>query len=218
MFYFTLQFKVLLKMEQKEQYVNEIKAIRQMMEQSSRFLSLSGLSGIMIGLYAIIGAIIANYLIHDADLPNSNLVSQLFFLSVVILMISLVTVVVLTYRKTIRDGHKIWNKGTRMLILNLAVPLVSGGILISIFISRGLYETIAPSLLAFYGLALVNAAKFTRLEIYYMGLCQIATGIIAAFLPGYSLILWAFGFGVIHIFYGTIMHFRYDHISKTKKS
>ena len=218
MFYFTLQFKVLLKMEQKEKYVNEIKAIRQMMEQSSRFLSLSGLSGIMIGFYAITGAIIANYLIHDSDLPNSDLVSQLFFLAVIILMISLVTVVVLTYRKTIRDGNKIWNKGTRMLILNLAVPLVSGGLLISIFITRGLYETIAPSLLVFYGLALVNAAKFTRQEIYYMGLCQIATGIIAAFLPDYSLILWAFGFGVIHIFYGTVMHFRYDHISKTKKS
>ncbi len=205
-------------MEQKEQYVNEIKAIRQMMEQSSRFLSLSGLSGIMIGFYAITGAIIAKYLIHDSDLPNRDLVSQLFFLAVIILMISLVTVVVLTYRKTIRDGNKIWNKGTRMLILNLAVPLVSGGLLISIFITRGLYETIAPSLLVFYGLALVNAAKFTRQEIYYMGLCQIATGIIAAFLPDYSLILWAFGFGVIHIFYGTVMHFRYDHISKTKKS
>jgi hypothetical protein len=205
-------------MEQKEQYVNEIKAIRQMMEQSSRFLSLSGLSGIMIGLYAIIGAIFANYLIHNSVMPNSNLVSQLFFLAVVILMISLVTVVVLTYRKTIRDGHKIWNKGTRMLILNLAVPLLSGGLLISIFIIRGLYETISPSLLVFYGLALVNASKFTRQEIYYMGLCQISIGIIAAFLPGYSLILWAFGFGAVHIFYGTIMHFRYDHISKTKKS
>jgi len=216
LFYFAIQST--FKMEQKEQYVNEIKAIRQMMEQSSRFLSLSGLSGIMIGFYAVVGAFLANYLIHNQVKPGSSLVSQLFLLAVAILILSLVTVVVLTYRKTIRDGHKIWNKGTRMLILNLTVPLISGGILISIFITRGFFETVAPAMLVFYGLALVNAAKFTRQEIYYMGLCQIIIGIIAALIPEYSLIFWALGFGAIHIIYGSIMHFRYDHNTKSKKS
>ena len=195
-----------------------------MMEQSSRFLSLSGLSGILIGVYAIIGAYIAHILvldkisIYDPASFNNEFVLQLVILAIIVLLLSIVTVIVLTYRKTLRDGHKIWNKGTRLLILNLAVPLVSGGILTSIFVVQGLYETIAPLLLVFYGLALVNAAKFTRQEIYYMGLCQIVTGIIAALFPGYALLLWAVGFGVIHIIYGTIMHFRYDHHSKTKKS
>ena len=210
-------------MKNKEQYVNEIKAIRQMMEQSSRFLSLSGLSGILIGIYAIIGAYFAHVLIQGnatefiKTLKIGGLVSQLVILAIIVLAISIVTVVVLTYRKTIREGHKIWNKGTRMLILNLAVPLVSGGILTSIYVAHGFYETVAPALLVFYGLALVNAAKFTRQEIYYMGICQIGIGIIAALLPNYALLLWAFGFGVIHIFYGSIMHFRYDYHHKTKK-
>jgi hypothetical protein len=204
-------------MEQKEQYVNEIKAIRQMMEQSSRFLSLSGLSGILIGVFAITGAVIANYLVRNTDLSKGDLLTQLFILAVIILVVSLVTVVVLTYRKAIHDGHKIWNKGTRLLILNLSIPLISGGILTSIFVARGLYETVAAALLVFYGLALVNAAKYTRQEIYYMGLCQIATGIIAALLPAFALLFWSIGFGVIHILYGAIMHFRYDHNSKTKK-
>ena len=195
-----------------------------MMEQSSRFLSLSGLSGILIGVYALIGAFVANYVINDKESIldtaslNSGIVSQLIVLAIIVLLVSIVTVIILTYRKTLRDGYKIWNKGTRLLVLNLAVPLVSGGILTSIFVAQGLYGTIAPALLVFYGLALVNAAKFTRQEIYYMGLCQIVTGIIAALLPGYALLLWAFGFGVIHIFYGTIMHFKYDHHAKTKKS
>lgn len=210
-------------MENKEQYVNEIKAIRQMMEQSSRFLSLSGLSGILIGVYAVIGAYIANIILKgnlQAGIQtsfNNNIVLQLVVLAVIVLVVSILTVIILTYRKTIRDGHKILNKGTRLLVLNLAVPLVSGGILTGIFISQGLYVTIAPALLVFYGLALVNAAKFTRQEIYYMGLCQIVTGIFAALFPGFALLLWTVGFGAIHIFYGTIMHFRYDH-SKTKKS
>lgn len=210
-------------MEQKEQYVNEIKAIRQMMEQSSRFLSLSGLSGILIGVYALVGAYLANNIIEnkgsglESILAGSKMVSQLLMLAIIVLALSVISVIILTYRKTKRDGYKIWSKGTRLLIFNLAVPLVSGGILTGIFLAQGFYETIVPALLVFYGLALVNAAKFTRQEIYYMGLCQIITGIIAALLPAYALILWAFGFGIIHILYGTIMHFRYDHHSKTER-
>lgn len=211
-------------MEQKEQYVNEIKAIRQMMEQSSRFLSLSGLSGILIGIYAIAGALVANYMIKVKEFDyetlafDSSPVLQLIILATIVLLVSIVTVIILTYRKTIRDGYKIWNKGTRLLILNLAVPLLSGGILTGIFIARGFYGTVVPALLVFYGLALINAAKFTRQEIYYMGICQIAIGIIAALLPEHALYLWAFGFGVVHIVYGSVMHFRYDKKPKTPKS
>ena len=221
LFYFVKQST--FKMEKKEQYVNEIKAIRQMMEQSSRFLSLSGLSGILIGIYALIGAYLANSIIESntadigSDFAGRELVSQLLFLAIIILALSVVSVIILTYRKTKRDGYKIWGKGTQLLILNLSVPLVSGGILTAIFLAQGFYGTIAPALLVFYGLALINAAKFTRQEIYYMGMCQIVTGIIAALLPDYALLFWAFGFGVIHILYGSIMHFRYDHHSKTQK-
>jgi len=194
-----------------------------MMEQSSRFLSLSGLSGILTGLYALVGAYFANQIIEfetSSGQPFSDsytTVALLLYLAIAVLVLSFVTIIFLTYRKTKRDGHKIQSKGTRLLMVNLAVPLVSGGILISIFFARGFYDIVAPSMLIFYGLALVNASKFTRQEIFYMGLCEIVIGIIAALFPGYALLLWAFGFGVIHLMYGTIMHFRYEHHSKTKK-
>ncbi len=211
-------------MKNKEQYADEIKAIRQMMEHSSRFLSLSGLSGILIGIYALAGAFLANSIMQGNDasitpLPaSSGIVSKLVILAVIVLFASIITVIALTYRKTLRDGDKIWNKGTRLLILNLAVPLVSGGILTAVFVMQQYYGTVVPALLVFYGLALVNAAKYTRQEIYYMGISQIATGILAALLPEYALHLWAFGFGAIHIFYGAIMHFRYDRKPKNQES
>ena len=213
--YFAIQST--FNMKQKEQYIDEIKAIRQMMEQSSRFLSLSGLSGVLIGIYALIGAYWVNHLIENNSVIQDNLVRQILILSIIVLVVSLITVIVLTYRKTISDGHKIWNKGTRLLVLNLAVPLLTGGVFNGILISRGLYEMVAATLLIFYGLALVNAAKYTRQEIYYMGLFQVVIGIIAALLPGYALLLWALGFGVIHVLYGTIMHYRYDRYYKTEK-
>ncbi len=97
------------------------------------------------------------------------------------------------------------------MLLNLAIPLISGGVLILIFIFKGIYEIVAPGTLIFYGLALVNAAKFTRQEIFYMGLFQVSLGILAALLPELGLLFWALGFGVIHIIYGAVMYSRYEY-------
>ncbi|HBL77229.1 MAG: hypothetical protein A2W90_14970 [Bacteroidetes bacterium GWF2_42_66] len=203
-------------MKNTEAYLSEIKEIRQMMEQSSRFLSLSGLSGILIGIYALAGAFIAYRMIYFQLFVVSTfpVIYQLAGLATVVLILSLVTVLWLTYRRTKESGKKIWNPGSRAMCINLAVPLVSGGILILIFVSRGVFDIVAPSCLVFYGLALVNAAKFTRQEIFYMGLFQIVLGIFAALFPGMGLLFWATGFGVIHIIYGTVMYFRYEQNTK----
>jgi hypothetical protein len=202
-------------------YLTEIKEIRQMMEQSSRFLSLSGLSGILVGLYALIGAFIAYRMIYF-PLPSifrkvfpAEIISSLAILASVILVLSLATVFWLTYRKTKNSGKKFWNPGSRLMSIHLAVPLVSGGILILVFVSRGIFSIVSPSCLVFYGLALVNAAKFTRQEIFYMGLFQICLGILAAILPGLGLLFWALGFGLVHIIYGTVMYFRYEQKPKS---
>ncbi len=185
-----------------------------MMEESSRFLSLSGLSGILVGIYALIGAFISYQILNsetDDGMYESKIVSQLTIIAVVVLILSLVTIIILTTHKTKKAGKKFWNAGSRLMIINLAVPLVTGGILILAFLSKEYYEIISPSCLVFYGLALVNAAKFTRQEIFYMGIFEISLGILAALFSSYGLVLWAMGFGILHIVYGTLMYFRYEH-------
>ena len=184
-----------------------------MMEQSSRFLSLSGLSGILIGLYALIGAFVAYQMIYirqPKGLSPDKIIGQLIVLGAVVLVLSLLTVLWLTFRRAHKSGKKIWNPGSRSMCINLAVPLASGGILILIFVSQGIFSVIASSCLVFYGLALVNAAKFTHQEIFYMGLFQIILGIFAAALPEMGLVFWAAGFGLIHVIYGTVMYFKYE--------
>ena len=206
-------------MKTTENYLAEIKEIRKMMEESSRFLSLSGLSGILIGIYALAGAFVAYRMIYL--LPPSGyrkvyadeIAGQLITVALVVLMLSFVTTLWLTYRRAKKAGKKIWNPGSRLMLLNLAIPLISGGALILIFVFRGVYEIVSPACLIFYGLALVNAAKFTRQEIFYNGLFQITLGIIAALFPGAGLLLWALGFGIIHMIYGAVMYFRYEHRS-----
>jgi len=205
-------------MKTTENYLAEIKEIRKMMEESSRFLSLSGLSGVLAGIYALIGAFIANSLIFShklfGKLLDSNILTSLLLLATVVLSLSIFTIIILTIRKAKKAGKKFWNAGSRLMLLNLSVPLVAGGILILIFVFRGVYEIVAPGCLIFYGLALVNAAKFTRQEIFYMGLFQLLLGLLAALLPAYAILFWALGFGAIHIIYGTVMYFRYEYKTK----
>ncbi|HKI88732.1 MAG TPA: hypothetical protein VKA38_06880 [Draconibacterium sp.] len=206
-------------MKTTENYLAEIKEIRKMMEESSRFLSLSGLSGILIGIYALVGAFIAFRIIYSSspfgNLFNSLFVPELVVWAVAILILSLATVVLLTYRRAKKADKKIWNPGSRLMLLNLAIPLLSGGALIIIFTFRGIYEVVSPACLVFYGLALVNAAKFTRQEIFNMGIIQVSLGILAALLPSLGLLFWVLGFGVIHIIYGAVMYFRYEHKTNT---
>lgn len=206
-------------MKRTENYLAEIKEIRKMMEESSRFLSLSGLSGILVGVYALLGAFMAHSIIYTNQilgwLLHNNIVNDLLILASIVLVLSLVTVILLTWRKAKKAGKNIWNPGSRLMLINLAIPLIAGGIFILIFVFKGIYEIAAPGTLIFYGLALINAAKFTRQEIFYMGLFQLSLGILAALLPPYSLLFWALGFGVVHIIYGALMYFRYEYKSNT---
>jgi hypothetical protein len=68
----------------------------------------------------------------------------------------------------------------------------------------------APACLVFYGLALIQGSANTFDEIRYLGFSEIILGLISASVPGYGLVFWAIGFGVLHIIYGVIMYNKYD--------
>lgn len=197
-------------MNESDKLLTELKDIRDIMERSSRFLSLSGLSGILVGIYALIGAFLA-YRIVYIQFPSqyqqayvNEVLIQLFIIGVSVLLLALITIFLLTIKKARKEEKPIWGPGSKLLLLNLLIPLVTGAILIATFTLHGYYEIISPAFLIFYGLALVNAAKYTRPEILGLGIVEILLGLVAAVFPGYGLYLWALGFGVLHIIYGAI--------------
>jgi ABC-type phosphate/phosphonate transport system permease subunit len=191
-----------------------------MMERSSKFLSLAGWAGIMAGIYALLGAYIAKYVFDfnsdekDLDLMQSGTLStdllQVIFLAIIILILAIGTAVFLSYRKSSRRKEQLWNPTSKRMLLNMAIPLVAGGLLILILISKGLISLIAPFTLLFYGLALYSASKFTYEEVRSLGLIQIGLGLCGAYFVEYGLLLWALGFGVFHIIYGIYMHYKYE--------
>jgi hypothetical protein len=47
-------------------------------------------------------------------------------------------------------------------------------------------------------------------EVRVLGISEVILGLMASWLVGYGLLFWAVGFGVLHIFYGLMMYFRYE--------
>jgi hypothetical protein len=204
-------------MKEEQDYIQDITEIRSMMERTSKFLSLSGLAGVMAGIYALAGAYIAYkfYSFNPEQIisNNSNTVAsqtEVIFLAILVLIMAIGTAIFLSYRKADKRSEKIWNSTSKRLLIDMAVPLLAGGILIIVLLSKGFIGLIAPISLLFYGLAIYNASKFTFNEMKFLGLIQIGLGLLSSYFIEYGLLFWALGFGVVHIVYGIYMHFRHD--------
>ena len=196
-------------MESKK-YLEDISQIKDMMNRSSRFISLSGLSGILAGIYAITGAAVTYfYLIPQSD-SDVTLHSWNFRMIVGILItiavLSFVSAYLLTTRKAKKNNEKVWDETTKRLLINFLIPLVTGGIYILIKLSSQHYGLTASLMLIFYGLALVNASKYTIGNVKYLGYLEIALGLICASIPGYGFWFWTLGFGILHIIYGSLIY------------
>ena len=204
-------------MKNEKEYLDDIKKIRTIMERSSNFISLSGLSGILVGIYALIGSFIAYQILYingihlDGFIINKDsIIIKLGVLAVVLLLLAVGTGLYLTVKKSGQNPWDIKDPGYRNLAEHLLVPLVSGGLFIIVLVMRGYFGIVAPAFLIFYGLALVGGSKYTIHDIKYLGLIEVTLGLICAVLPGYGLLFWAFGFGVMHILYGTLMYIKYE--------
>ena len=207
-------------MSNQEEQLNALSDIRNMMDRSSRFISLSGLSGVFAGITALVGAYFAygelkKYLEGDfgygigADVEiEANLIKIAFF----VLVIALSGGFLFTYRQSKKKNIPFWGKTAKNLMINLAIPLIVGGffIIALLFNFPSALGLVAPSCLIFYGLALINASKYTYTDIRFLGICEVILGIIAMFYVGYGLYFWAIGFGILHILYGLIMYFKYE--------
>jgi hypothetical protein len=201
----------------------DIQTIREIMERSSKFLSLSGLSGVVAGVCALTGAAVAWFIIldsgryqvegilHSRDAMTGSATG--FYLALDALLVLVFTVLgafYLSYRKARKAGQQFFSNSARRLLIHLMIPLVSGGVFTLILLFHNLPELVPSAMLIFYGLSLVNAMKVTFVEIHYLGITQIGLGILAGIFIHQGLLLWTIGFGVMHIVYGIVMFYRYD--------
>jgi hypothetical protein len=206
-------------MKEVKEYEKDLASIRDIMERTAKFISLSGLAGILAGLYAIAGAVAAYFIVHYPISPfryriysatADNVLWKLLLIAFLVLASSLVTGLYLSNQKAKKHGLKLWSGASRKLLINLSIPLITGGLFILIILSTGHYGLAAPASLIFYGLALIQGSSNTFDEIRYLGMSEIILGLVCALYPGYGLVFWTIGFGILHIFYGAIMYNKYD--------
>ncbi len=207
-------------MKKEKDYIGDIAEIRSMMERSSKFLSLSGWAGVMAGIYALAAAYVtyAVFGFNPSEIAptigvsatGSYISTQLLSLAFGTLLLAIGTAVFLSQRKSSKRGEKLWNVTSRRMIVTMTVPLITGGVLILVFLANGMVGLAAPFSLIFYGLALYGAGSFTYGAIKLLGLMEIVLGLIGTCFIGYGLVCWAIGFGVLHIVYGIYIHYRYE--------
>lgn len=206
------------------EHLESLQQIRSMMERSSRFISLSGLSGVAAGIIALAGAATAHVYLGVKPFAGPYLylaesgyekwglnIYEFFAIDAgIVLLLALAAGIFFTTRKAVKKGQKVWDKLTLRLLVNLAIPLVTGAIFCLALLKYGMFGLIAPTTLIFYGLSLINGSKYTLNDIRYLGVTEIILGMIGLFNVGYGLEIWAIGFGFMHIIYGTIMWMKYE--------
>lgn|SRR5690606_1639987 len=198
---------------------DDLAHIRSMMERSSRFISLSGLSGIGAGVVGLVTGLIAMYWTSGSDMLLEKvrmsvgagiLIQNLILLGALALLLAIFFGCFFTIRKSKKLGLQIWTATTKKILVQLAIPLMVGGIFVLALLQYNLYGLISGATLIFYGLALVNAEKYTYSDIKYLGFLEIILGILSLFFIGKGLFFWTIGFGLLHIIYGVILYRKYQ--------
>lgn len=211
-------------MSNQQDQLTELKEIRNLMERSSRFLSLSGLAGVVVGLFAIIGVAAAyvylgitpntaayyQWITGPDGRLNANYSDFLIADVALVLFFSLLAGFWFAKRKAKKQGLPFWSAPARRALNNLAIPIVAGAAYCFILLYHGQVAFIAPATLIFYGLALLNTSKYTLDDIGYLGVWQLVLGLLASFFVDFGLLFWAFGFGILHMVYGMVIYFKYE--------
>ncbi len=205
-------------------YIQDIKEIRSLMNKSTRFISLSGMSGVMAGIYALLGSVIGFFIIRDArsrgqyetmqrltSTPwDENPSLKILVVAAGVLFLAVITAYFLTKAKAKKHRQQIWNAQSIRLVKHFLLPLHIGGLFTLALIQYGLIGLVAPAMLVFYGLACIHAAPYTLGTVRYLGITCALLGLINTQFIGYGLYFWAAGFGVCHIIYGAVMYYKYD--------
>lgn len=198
----------------------QLQVIKEILAERTQFHALSGISGVLAGIYALVAAYISYHKIGNYDpiepsllltepnlLLSYSLTIELAMLALILLLLSIATGLYFSYKKA--EGN-LWTNATKLLVKEFSLIMIIGGVVVISCLLKGHVMLIAPLCLVFYGLALIHIAAMIKKEIKQLGLILVLLGLVGLFLPSNGLLLWAFGFGVMHIIYGMVMWVKYE--------
>ncbi len=207
-------------MKNHEEQLAAIQEMRNMMDQATRFKSISGLSGMIAGILSLLSL----YFVYlrtgispfeaealDRIWHSSNQI-QISYIFIGLLAVCMGIGFYMSRRNARQAGKNAWDGSAKRLAFSLLIPVFVGGIFSVLLIQLGLVALVAPVTLLFYGMGLLSASKFTLNAVYTVGLIFTGLGLLATGFLSYGLLIWALGFGLVHILYGFIIYVKYERV------
>ena len=198
--------------------IEDIKTIRNYIESSNRYLSLSGMSGVLAGIYALAGGVMGYWLLPtegrsifmDTALSNNSVLANYARIAGAVLLLSVITAFMYTRYKALSKNLPLWNKVASRMFFEMFMVLAPAGAVMCVLVSNGMIGWLVPLALIFYGISLVVGSRYGKSELFHLGAIEVSLGLINLFMPQFSLEFWCLGFGIMHIAYGWILYNKYD--------
>jgi hypothetical protein len=181
--------------------VDDLRYIRETMAGASSFTAISGLGFVLVGLTAIVTAILA----PSMDRPPAWLTAWLVAAGAGV-AIGLTT----TALKARRTGQPFLSAPFRKFALGIA-PAIGAGALLTFALVRAHQHALLPAAwLLLYGAGLVAGGAFSVRVVPLMGASVLLLGALAAIGPaGWGPWLMVAGFGVLHVVFGVVIFRRH---------
>lgn len=181
--------------------MDNLRFIRQTMESATAFTAVSGWGVVIVGMTALVTALAACR--ESAAGPWLLLWLGDAFLSFAIAGGAAV-------RKARASKLPLFAVPARRFALSFSPPMIVGALLTAVLWRAGLYAPIPGMWLLLYGTGIVTGGAFSVRIVPVMGLCFMAEGAAALFLPfAWRDWVMAAGFGGLHIVFGFIIARRY---------
>lgn len=206
-----MQSDIRMKHQQHLENLSELKGI---LSRNTRFLSFSGLAGVIAGVLALIGQTVAvmYYLSHPEIDITKKLAPEhaIVFLTIsaAIMILSVGVGYVLTNKNIKKTGEKLNSGLIKNTLLNICLPIAVGGVMCLMAYMQGHNMVIPSYMLLFYGLALFGGSKYSFDDLKMVGSAFILLGMVSYFDPSLSIFTWGLGFGILHIVYGLQIYFQ----------
>ncbi len=181
--------------------IEDLRFIRQTMENAASFTAVPGWGGVAMGLTAVAAATLG-------PRPSN---ARAWIITWLLAALSAFVLGALTvFWKARRKGTPVFTLPGRKFMLSLFPPLLAGGILSLALFDAGLTRLLPGVWLLLYGVGVISAGAFSVPVVPVMGLCFMVAGVAAVFCPpAWGNAVMAAGFGGLHILFGLIIARRY---------
>ncbi len=192
-----------------EEARENLRVIRQTMERSTKYSTLSGLSGVLIGLSAIAGVFATSRVLHaryDAHQPLSSAYPELGLLWLIELALAVAIEFGCNKRRAKSIGKRVASPLGAHIIVAALPAFVAALALTAFFALHGLAALVWGIWMLTYGLAICAVGLFSVRPVSYLGAAFVLAGAVTLLLPTQlQLFMMGLTFGGFHIVYGVLM-------------